>query len=133
MNIKKLKELRQPVCKGCHSFSLINKDRICRMEHKRNGYNCPCSTCLIKMVCNEMCEKALIHSGGRESKLNDRNFRFDYEWNYNSNKGRVYAVSGLRRWTIWNFSRWDGLFMRSRRTGKTTLYQSLLELFWSDW
>ncbi len=56
MKIKRLKRIRSYVCKGCMSFEEMNEHHLCKIPHKKDGKQCPCSICLIKSVCNKSCE-----------------------------------------------------------------------------
>ena len=57
MNIDKVKMIRKKVCEGCVTYAKLNENNTCLMPHMKNGIPCPCSQCLIKMVCNEVCAK----------------------------------------------------------------------------
>ena len=68
---------REEICSGCFSYvdpgkmkGMVdqtwtygaNKSKIeinlqCSIKAVRNGINCPCSICLIKMVCDTTCDK----------------------------------------------------------------------------
>ena len=41
-------------CKGCCSY---NDERICAVI--KHSKECPCSMCLIKMICVEVCEERI--------------------------------------------------------------------------
>ena len=68
MNIKKVKKIRKKVCDGCRTYAMIDEDNTCLMPHMKNGKPCPCSECLIKMVCNEVCVKLEEYAGIRRKK-----------------------------------------------------------------
>jgi len=62
MNLKKVKSIRDYVCKGCKTYvnpSINNSKKIlvCYAPHKKNGHVCPCSECLVKMICEIKCDK----------------------------------------------------------------------------
>lgn len=40
-------------CRGCKDYD-PDSDEYCKSYCK--GHNCPCSTCLIKMMCDNSCE-----------------------------------------------------------------------------
>lgn len=56
MNIKEVKRIRKDVCKGCRLYENIDEDNKCRIPHKKNGHICPCSICLVKGVCEDVCD-----------------------------------------------------------------------------
>lgn len=55
-------EIRKAICKGCFTYS--NCDLQCSIKPITNGIRCPCSTCIIKMMCNEPCDKLHQYRGG---------------------------------------------------------------------
>jgi len=71
MNIKKVKEIRKDICTGCCTFQFIDEKFMCGMPHKINGHPCPCSTCLIKMTCDDAsCDEIRLYiKKARKEKL----------------------------------------------------------------
>ena len=55
-------KLKEMVCKGCRIYEVLDrcmyKKCIYPSKHVPKVLICPCSTCLIKMVCLEECEMA---------------------------------------------------------------------------
>jgi len=41
-------------CEGCHTYD--GKECMNGLPRERNGWECPCRTCLVKMVCTKQCE-----------------------------------------------------------------------------
>lgn len=71
MNIDKLKQVRDYVCKGCKSY--LNKEyraskklSPCRVVHKKNGQVCPCSQCLVKSMCESQCDEFRDYSNKKD-------------------------------------------------------------------
>lgn len=57
MNLKQLRKVRDKVCKGCTTYEFSLKwGSPCNIPHKVSGHVCPCSKCLVKMVCTEVCD-----------------------------------------------------------------------------
>ena len=61
---KRVKELKDIHCIGCHSYHGWPSDKTCcvavpMINHKR----CPCLTCLIKMMCKYACELLSNYQG----------------------------------------------------------------------
>ena len=55
---------KENICKGCRSYKLPNnnskvKIRGCAIEIPfiSNNVKCPCLDCIIKMICNDMCDR----------------------------------------------------------------------------
>lgn len=61
MNHKKIREIRDSICKGCLTYEtyILNPSTktACLIPHKKDGKACPCSTCLIKSVCQDVCDE----------------------------------------------------------------------------
>jgi len=49
---------KERICEGCRDYD-INRD--CSFGPCYNGKICPCSTCLVKMICNSVCDVLLAH------------------------------------------------------------------------
>lgn len=49
----KLEKLKDKRCKGCNLYKLCHASYIL----KRNIEECPCSICLIKMMCYRSCDR----------------------------------------------------------------------------
>ena len=60
-------------CEGCRSKSFCRFLEACykTIENKRDIDKCPCSICLVKVVCNEQCEefRAFYHETYAPSTL----------------------------------------------------------------
>lgn len=50
--------LRTKICSGC----LTNDKAECEIEPLVNGFRCPCSTCLVKVMCENTCSKLYEYS-----------------------------------------------------------------------
>lgn len=48
-------EVRERICKGCGSVAYDKGCIVCIKPINKLGEECPCSTCLIKMMCNHSC------------------------------------------------------------------------------
>lgn len=48
---------RDKICLGCKVYLNNNLRVICQMDYKKDKMLCPCSSCLIKMVCEIECTK----------------------------------------------------------------------------
>lgn len=64
MKTEKMLKLRDKICKGCNSA--MRNSTGCSALVKpinKHGKTCPCSICLIKMMCNKSCKllKDFIH------------------------------------------------------------------------
>ena len=46
----------------CSSYQQLTEETYCNVPHKINGQSCPCTTCLIKMVCDLGCEKFSMYA-----------------------------------------------------------------------
>ncbi len=46
------KPTRESTCEGCNLHGICLRN----YTHKDNIGSCPCSTCLIKMICNKSCK-----------------------------------------------------------------------------
>jgi hypothetical protein len=61
MNHTKIRQIRDEICKGCLTYETYLEDLsptiACVIPHKKDGKVCPCSTCLIKGVCQDSCER----------------------------------------------------------------------------
>jgi hypothetical protein len=55
MKTETIFELRERICKGCNSAADNNKCTICIEPINDREETCPCSSCLVKMICNESC------------------------------------------------------------------------------
>lgn len=55
--VEKIKKIRKS-CEGCLTFIFIDEEEIifCDVPHKKDGYYCPCSQCLVKSTCVEECD-----------------------------------------------------------------------------
>lgn len=42
-------------CNGC---TVLQEFEQCHILLRERGYGCPCGTCLVKIMCNGICEKA---------------------------------------------------------------------------
>ncbi len=86
MNLKKAIEIRNYICAGCKTFLDWGGDKeICPSVHKKNGHVCPCSECLIKMVCETECDVFKIFAGERgHAKLLNPCAAPDYTWHHKS-------------------------------------------------
>lgn len=53
----------EDVCEGCATYSkssssiLYQTDDWCNIKARKGKHICPCSTCLIKMICDELCDE----------------------------------------------------------------------------
>lgn len=63
VQIDKVLELRRSVCKGCLTYETMNEDQLCPVPHKINRKPCPCSKCMIKMVCEDTCDEFRLYKG----------------------------------------------------------------------
>ncbi len=64
MKFGKVLKTRDYICKGCASYINERGDRLhCNTVHKKNGHACPCSTCLVKSMCEQQCDDFKIYSG----------------------------------------------------------------------
>ena len=59
METKTFYEVRERICTGCNNFVIEDDDgcTICIEPINSKGEVCPCSTCLIKMMCSHSCEE----------------------------------------------------------------------------
>lgn len=50
--------LRRTICKGCHTFIQKNNGpEKCQIPPiNEHGEHCPCSICMVKMMCENSCE-----------------------------------------------------------------------------
>jgi len=56
MKIEKIAELRERICKGCSNAINNNEGcTVCIEPVSERGEECPCSICLIKMMCRHSC------------------------------------------------------------------------------
>lgn len=54
------KIIRDSICPGCRTYE-VSSDCIIRPIF--NGVLCPCSSCLIKIICTKRCEKLQKYTG----------------------------------------------------------------------
>lgn len=61
--------LRRKLCKGCYSYELYLKytEEVadfpeCSTKPIVGGKVCPCVSCLVKMVCENACNKFVLHT-----------------------------------------------------------------------
>jgi len=47
------------ICIGCYTYKSIDMGNkpACTINPIKGGKHCPCSTCLVKMMCEEVCDK----------------------------------------------------------------------------
>ncbi len=86
MALKNFSKKREAVCAGCLTYvlstdlqkmtnimvNILNKDVTeedlqCSIEHMINGIKCPCSSCIVKMMCDQSCEKFDNYTGNNLS------------------------------------------------------------------
>ena len=50
---------KEEVCNGCMTYKTIDEETkeiiYCFVSHVIDGHYCPCSKCILKMVCQEVC------------------------------------------------------------------------------
>ena len=48
-------------CEGCISYSFIGNDRIhpqlCNYSYFNQDGKCPCTSCIVKVMCTDVCDK----------------------------------------------------------------------------
>jgi hypothetical protein len=56
---------KKEVCSGCSTYETIDESTdiiiYCFVPHHINGQYCPCSTCILKMMCEDTCLKFDIY------------------------------------------------------------------------
>lgn len=50
------KIIRRSICSGCHSYHPLGDIVQCSVPLRKNRKTCPCSICLVKMMCNTACK-----------------------------------------------------------------------------
>ena len=45
---------RETICNGCYTYGIENEE--CEDSYLKDGVPCPCSLCLIKMMCVKECK-----------------------------------------------------------------------------
>ena len=60
MNLENIKRIRKDICGGCSTYEFgIKFSSPCKIPHKKAGHPCPCSMCIIKMVCEDECDELI--------------------------------------------------------------------------
>lgn len=73
MNLKAIRKIRDKVCKGCSTYEFgLKFSSPCNVPHKQNGHHCPCSTCLIKGICTEVCDELEYYKRHDIKRINKR-------------------------------------------------------------
>lgn len=68
MNTDNIRKIRDKICTGCASYKLaLEFECTCNIPHKKDGHVCPCSECLIKGVCEDVCETVLKYKGDTDA------------------------------------------------------------------
>jgi len=66
-------EFKEMVCKGCRIYEVLDRCLYKRClypsKHVPKALICPCSICLIKMICTIKCEKFNIYINSERSNL----------------------------------------------------------------
>ena len=69
-NIVTMSVQKQTICKGCRTYARRTScPWVCikKSEYNQEELICPCSTCLIKMMCEFSCEELIKHQRRRRS------------------------------------------------------------------
>jgi len=82
MILKKIRNIRRHVCKGCLNFENMTKHYRCPIPHKKDKHPCPCSMCLIKSVCQEPCELVIKYNPSKFNKYVNPCKEADYSFSY---------------------------------------------------
>lgn len=58
-------------CEGCYSYSMNQHydNDVCSFEQFNENGECPCTECLIKMMCSNGCEEYLGWSNQKDIKI----------------------------------------------------------------
>ena len=49
------------MCEGCWTYNIVKKPR-CKHIPMKDNKQCPCSICLVKTMCNKVCEEFAIYT-----------------------------------------------------------------------
>ena len=73
MKLKEVRKIRDKVCKGCTTYEFgLKFGSPCNIPHKMDGYTCPCSTCLIKSMCQETCDEVEYYMRRNVKRINKK-------------------------------------------------------------
>jgi len=79
-------------CEGCKLYQYDNSECCCSVGIPASNHDmeCPCRTCIVKPICNQVCNDLREHVRKCRMDETGTDFRF-----------RIYAIETIRRSNVW--------------------------------